>query len=183
MHPRSPAVIAPVAPWVACACLLVACSPDARSPTSPDGNEFGPLALAASVEHEMTLDDAAEFLMFIPCANGGAGEDVLFVGTTRIIDHAVITGTRVSVFQVVEQHQTGTGLITGDRYQSSLAYHFQPVNGSLVNGQFTTSFTAHAAITGPGPENNMYFPNTIHVTVNAAGQITANVERFPVICK
>jgi hypothetical protein len=176
--------------WLGSALILTACSPDTGSLTSPDGGGTaevaapgGPQASGASVDHEMTLDEAFELPVFIPCANGGLGEEVLFVGTSRVIDHAVITGTRVTVFQVVEQHQTGTGPITGDRYELAFAYHFKPVSASLVNGQSTMSFTAHLAITAPGSGNNMYLPLTIHVTVNAAGDITADVERFPVICK
>ena len=138
---------------------------------------------AQAVAVTTTVAIPVDIVSFVPCANGGAGEDVQFTGTIRLIEHAVVTGTRVRVFEVVEEHMTGTGMITGDKYESSLAYHFAPVNGSLVNGQFTTSFTAHEAITGPGPGNNMYFPNTIHVTVNALGETTAEIERFAVICR
>ena len=190
MHTHSRILGAHLTPWLASALMLVACSPGAQSPTSPDGNEaaevaarYRPQASAASVEHERVINAPTETLQFIPCANGGAGEVVDFLGTMHLIDHAVLTGRRVSVFQVAEMHETGIGLTTGDKYESSLAYHFEPVNGSLVNGQFTTSFTAQTGITGPGPGNNMYFPTMIHVTVNAAGEITAEVERFPVTCK
>jgi hypothetical protein len=50
-------------------------------------------------------------------------------------------------------------------------------SGSLINGQFTTTFVAHASITGPGRGNNLYFPANFDLTMNANGEVTANVEQ------
>jgi hypothetical protein len=168
-----------------------ACGPGGSGPTEPDNVGLAAVApegrsqpaAAAVVHHEVVINQPTEILQFIDCANGGLGEEILFTGSLHLITHMTISGNRVSVFEVAAFHETGTGLSTGDKYESTVAYRWQPVSGSLVNGQFLTAFVAHAAITGPGPGNNMYFPLTFHITINANGEVTAEVERGDFTCK
>jgi hypothetical protein len=168
-----------------------ACEPGGSGPTEPDNVGLAAVApvgrsqpaAAAAVNHEVVINQPTEILQFIPCANGGLGEEILFTGSLHLITHVTMGGNRVSVFEAAAFHETGTGLSTGDKYESTVAYRWQPVSGSLVNGQFSTAFVAHAAITGPGPGNNMYFPVTFHITINANGEVTAEVERGDFTCK
>ena len=161
----------------------LACETDPLGSSSADLEARQALpSAAATVTHEVTINEPFDFLVFIPCAAGGTGEEVLFTGNINIVIHSTITGSRVSMSERNTFHISGEGLLTGDKYQSTQALHFSD-SGSLVNGQFSSSFVAHAAVTGPGPGNNMYLPTTIHTTINAKGEVTAEVETFDFVCK
>lgn len=62
---------------------------------------------AEATHIEQNISSAA----FIPCANGGAGESVIFSGTLHLVFDVADGGPRANYSNV-----QGTGLITGDSY-------------------------------------------------------------------
>ena len=160
--------------------FIVSCSDDTLNsdPTGP-----GTMTLdAAAVTNDVTVNEPFDFLVDNPCAADGAGEVIEFTGFAHTLFHFTINGSRVSMTALVQFHISGVGLSTGDQYQSTQAIHFAE-SGSLVNGQFLTTFVGNAEVTGPGPGNNMYFPATLHVTVNANGEVTAEISKGDFVCK
>ena len=60
------------------------------------------------------------FSVFIPCANNGAGELVIFQGNLHVLLSFTINNNRVSGKDHFQpQGLTGTGNVTGDKYQGT----------------------------------------------------------------
>lgn len=121
-----------------------------------------------------------ELLVFIPCANGGVGEDVLLSGNLHDLFHVTINDNSLHV-KVHDQPQgiSGTGQVTGDKYQAT----------GVTQDEFNTSFgyeetfVNNFRIIGQGPGNNFLVHDNFHITVNANGTVTAFHDNFSVDCK
>jgi hypothetical protein len=130
------------------------------------------------------IRDSSEFSLFLPCANGGAGEVVVFSGTFMDLLHSTQGGsTGTHVFSVeINQGVAGVGVTTGDRYV------FARVNMASFN-QTATSFPVVSSqeliyrITGPGPDNDALIRIVNHATVNANGETTVAFDELTVVCE
>ena len=122
-------------------------------------------------------------LAFVPCANGGAGELVLIEGTLHIQSHTTINKNRVSLkIHFQPQGATGTGLTTGDTYHATgvtQEHDSLPITGGAANFTFINNFR----VIGPGPDNNLLVKQTVHVTVNANGEVTSEVDNTSAECQ
>src|SRR5262249_45797450 len=118
--------------------------------------------------------------VFVPCANGGAGEVVDLSGTLHDMFAVTVNGNHFSA-KVHDNPQgiTGTGETTGDKYQGTGATQ-QQLSGNV--GEETT-FINNFRIVGQGPGNNFLVHENTHVTVNANGVVTASVDNFSIDCK
>ncbi|HKY61240.1 MAG TPA: hypothetical protein VJP59_09535 [Gemmatimonadota bacterium] len=121
--------------------------------------------------------------VFVPCADGGAGELVQLEGTLHSLFHVTINGNSFKM-KIHNQPQgiRGTGLTTGDKYQATGVTQ-ETIGGSFVNGRFSDTFVNNFRIVGQGPGNNWLVHETFHVTLNANGELTAFVDHFSVECK
>ena len=159
---------------------IVSCADDsgAADPT-------GPAALApaaASVFHD-NFKIPVNILVFIPCADGGAGEFEELTGNLHVLFHTTINGNRFNVKSHFQpQGISGIGQSTGDKYQGTGVTQ-ERFGGSFVNGQFSATFINNFRIIGQGPGNNFLIHETFHITVNANGEVTAFVDNFRVDCK
>jgi hypothetical protein len=160
--------------------LVVSCTDDTSV-----ANPAGPEALtpaAASVFHDNFAVPVDE-VVFVPCANGGAGEDVHLTGSLHVLVHETVNGNRFNVkLHFQDQGVSGIGLSTGDKYRRTGATQ-ERFGGSFVNGQFSDTFTNSFNVIGQGPGNNFLVHQTFHVTLNANGVVTAFVDNFSVECK
>jgi hypothetical protein len=122
--------------------------------------------------------------VFVECANGGAGELVELTGTLHVLFHVTVDaqgGVHVkSHFQ--PQGIRGVGSTTGDKYQATgvTQDHFNAGSDGLP---VTFTFINNFRIIGKGPGNNFLVHETFHVTINANGQVTAEVDNFRAECK
>lgn len=133
----------------------------------------------------ITTNDFIPFaqITFVPCANGGAGELVLLEGTLHVQNHLTISNNRVSLkIHFQPQGAEGTGLITGDKYQSTGVTQEQD-SLPLTNGAAEFTFINNFKIIGVGPDNNLLVHQTVHVTVDANGLITTNVNNTTIECR
>jgi hypothetical protein len=127
--------------------------------------------------------DFTGFTVFIPCADGGAGELVVFEGNLHVLITSTVNGQNVSAkahFQ--PQGLSGVGQTTGDKYQATGVTQDHQ-KSSLQNGQASFTFVNNFRIIGQGPGNNFLVHQVVHVTVNANGDTTADHDRFTVDCK
>jgi len=121
-----------------------------------------------------------ELTVFVPCANGGLGEDVELSGTIHDLLHVTVNDNTVHV-KTHDQPQgvTGTGLVTGDKYQGT----------GVSQDEFTAAvgqeetFINNFRIIGQGNGNNFLVHENFHITVNANGTITSFHDNFTVDCK
>ncbi len=124
-----------------------------------------------------------DLLVFVPCADGGAGEFVQLTGNLHDLFHLTINGNRFMLkIHTQPQGIAGVGLSTGDKYRGTGVTQ-ERFGGSLVNGQFSDTFVNNFRIIGQGPGNNFLVHQNLHVTVNANGEVTAFVDNASVACK
>lgn len=118
--------------------------------------------------------------VFVPCANEGAGEDVLLSGNLHDLFHITINDNSLHV-KTHSQPQgiSGTGLVTGDKYQAT------GVTQEEFNTSFgvTDTFINNFRIIGQGSGNNFLVHENFHITVNANGTVTALHDNFSIDCK
>jgi hypothetical protein len=119
--------------------------------------------------------------VFIPCANGGAGELVTLSGNLHILlRYTESAGGGIhaaSHFQ--PQGVSGIGETTGDTYHATGVTQDQ-FNATVgVEETFVNNFR----IIGQGPGNNYLVQEVFHITFNANGSITASFDKFSVDCR
>lgn len=141
--------------------------------------------LAGPVHSEVVINESTDInlVVFVPCANQGAGELVELSGPL----HTLITFTsNARTFSGKSHFQpqgiSGIGIDTGDRYQATgvTQDHFK---GSFTNSQFTQTFVNNFRIIGRGPGNNFLLHENFHITINANGDVTTAHDNFSVDCK
>ena len=145
------------------------------------------LAMVLPVNAAVTQNEVVPLDMYvwIPCANGGAGESVELTGEL----HILMTLTEDSAggmhgkahFQ--PQGVTGVGDVTGDKYQATGVtqdqFHIAPDDGYPYEYTYINNFR----IIGQGKGNNYLVHQTVHLTINANGEVTAEVDNYEVDCK
>ena len=121
--------------------------------------------------------------VFVPCANGGAGELVQISGTRHIRTHLILNQNQV-IRKVHSQllEPTGRGLITDD------VYHVVNVietcqNFAINSDRFAFTADVTFMLIGPGPNNNFTVHQNFHTQVNPNGEVTSDVENIRVSCK
>ncbi len=77
---------------------------------------------------------------------------------------------------------SGTGLTTDDKYQGTGVTQ-QNFGGSFVNGQYSSTYVNNFRIIGQGRGNNFLVHQTVHFTLNANGELTADVNNYRSECK
>lgn len=141
--------------------------------------------LAAPVQAAVQSNESIDIslVVFVPCANGGAGELVDLNGPLHILITFNINGNSFSGKTHFQPHGiSGVGLDTGDKYQGTgvTQGHFK---GSFNNGQFNQTFVNNFRIIGQGPGNNFLVHKNFHLTINANGEVTTAHDNFNVECK
>lgn len=126
-----------------------------------------PLAHAATTSTSIPIS----FSQFVPCANNGQGEVVTVSGTEHVL--LIDNNNNNGKFQFQFQGITGVGQTTGDRYQATgVLEETFTARGFTENNNFF--------LIGQGPGNNLLFHQTLHITVNPDGTVTANVDNVSI---
>ena len=143
--------------------------------------------LSAAVSAQATAITTNDFVplaaaVFVPCANGGAGEVVLITGTLHVQNHITITDNRASIKSHFQpQGASGVGLTTGDVYHATgVTQEHDSI--PITNGAFEFTFVNNFKIIGPGPDNNLLVHENVHVTIDANGNVTTTVDNLSVEC-
>jgi hypothetical protein len=124
-----------------------------------------------------------DLAVFIPCANGGAGETAVLSGPLHILTTFTISGNHISGKDHYQpQGISGTGDITGFKYQAT-GITEDEFTGTLINGQYQVTNVNNFRIIGQGPGNNFLVHFTLHETFNANGVLTSFVDNFSSECK
>lgn len=120
--------------------------------------------------------------VFVPCAIAGQGEFVQLSGTLHVLSHfteSAAGGFRVMT-EINPQGISGSGTTSGDRYQGTGMTRSSFDAGPLP---ITETFVNNFRIIGDGTGNNLLVHSTFHITVNAAGVLTAFVDGFRSECR
>jgi hypothetical protein len=123
-----------------------------------------------------------DMTVWIPCALDGAGEAVYLTGALHSVWHwgEDESGGWHATSHFQPQGLSGIGQTSGDTYQGtgvtrwSTNFNVFPYNDTYVNNY---------RMIGQGPGNNFTVHETYHITINANGELTAEVANFRVACQ
>jgi len=136
-----------------------------------------PLKFSSNTKQDINLD------VFVPCANGGVGETANMTGPLHILTTFTISDNFVSGTNHFQpQGISGTGDVTGTKYQAT-GITDDKFKGSLVNGQYQSTYVNNFRIIGQGTGNNFLVHEIVHLTINANGTATNYVDNFSIECK
>jgi len=123
-------------------------------------------------------------VVFVPCANGGAGEFVELSGSLNFVFHTTFDNSGGRHLQLHSNLQgvSGTGTTTGTRYRASQS-DLDEFNEVAGDAPFESTTVTSFRIVGQGPGNNFVVHESAHFTVNAGGEVTAQHDHFSVECK
>jgi len=167
---------------IAIVCSLAACQQDATSPdAAAAGAAMHPSFMASAFTQNTVFP--IDLFVFIPCANGGAGEVVSGTIQLHTLITSTVNGNKVSG-KTHFQPQGGSlvGETTGDAYRPTGVTQ-ETFNGSLQNGLYTQTFINNFRIIGPGPGNNFLVHESSHLTINANGVTTVTHDNVSEDCK
>jgi len=143
---------------------------------------LGPTAASAAAD-SFTVSSSfpIDIVVFVPCAAGGAGEDVELTGNLHDLFHVTFTPSGGFRLSVVDNPQgiSGFGFSTGAKYQGT------GITRDNFGGRigFEETFINNFRIIGQGAGNNFLVHENFHITVNANGTITSFYDNFSVECK
>jgi hypothetical protein len=163
---------------VGAAFTLTACE---QTPTAPARSGV-PLPTFQAVTQTDDTIFPIDLVVFVPCANGGAGELIEVSGPLHVLMQLTISSSgNVSVYSHFQpQGITGTGFTTGAKYQGTgITESKDNFNGLPISSTFVNNFY----MIGQGPGNNYKVHETLHYTINANGTPTAYIDNFFVTCK
>ena len=119
----------------------------------------------------------------IPCANGGAGENVALTGNLHVrLDYTVSGNKAQGRFHYQPQGITGYGDVSGDEYHATGVTQGL-FRTSLRDGTITVSMINNFRIIGQGPGNNFLVHENTHLTLSREGDVVAFVDNFRTDCK
>lgn len=141
-------------------------------------------AYAAATSFTASTKIPISITVFVPCANGGAGEQVDLSGNLNDLFHVTVDnsgGVHLTTHDNPQGVQ-GVGETTGAKYQGTgvTEEHFNAGSSGLP---ITDTFVNNFRIIGQGPGNNSLVHENTHITINANGTVTASVDNFSDTCK
>ena len=123
------------------------------------------------------------FEVFVPCANGGAGEVVSGTVDLHILISLTVNGNHLSMKEHFQPQSSNIiGETTGDQYQATRVGQ-DMTHDNLQNGQFNTTVVNDFGIIGPRPDNNLTLHDNVHIAFNANGELTVAHENVRLDCK
>ncbi|MBN1348314.1 hypothetical protein JXJ21_02805 [candidate division KSB1 bacterium] len=154
------------------------------SATSLEENAPSSLNKATTLR-KINLKDPMTEIWDVPCAAGGAGEQVATSGTMHIMVHYLIDSDDKWHVTIHENPQNcqGVGLTTGDTYQiSGLAQNTWNFVISDTLPFVVTNQNIYRVI-GKGPDNNFRSHYTYKLRWNANGDVVIDGSKWDVDCK
>jgi hypothetical protein len=162
--------------------LLFSCSKNAAELTGQDKAELTVAdASSPSSSRNSIVSVPFENTVFVPCANGGAGEDVLLNGYTAFVYQIVWNDHDFSLsYHGNDHHVTGVGLSSGESFVSSGGFE-GTVMGSWVNEQWVGTIIRQLRIIG---QNTVFTVNyKLQLIVTPDGKVTVSAREQTADCK
>jgi hypothetical protein len=154
----------------------VGCQHDVVGPARVTDANFAAVSSTEVVERVIATTK------FVPCANGGLGEDVSLSGNFHDTIHATLDesgGAHVLVMHA-PQGVSGTGLTTGTTYHGVGAF-IQDASNVKIGEEHTS--VVNQLIIGEGPGNNLTLHSEYHVSISPAGAVTSFHDNIRIECR
>ena len=122
-----------------------------------------------------------ENTVFVPCANGGAGEDVSLTGKTNFVYQMTWTDHDFTLVYHDNYHEvTGVGVSSGETFSGSGGTN-GTVMGSWVNSQWVGTMVRQVKVVG---KNTVFKVNeTLHLIVTPDGNVVVSTREQNVTCQ
>lgn len=121
------------------------------------------------------------WMEWVGCANDGTGEWIVLSGYMHELWHTTLDGKGGfhTKMHFNPQGLSGEGQTTGDKYKGTgvTQEHFNGKVGSQ------STYVNNYRMIGQGPGNNLLVHENWHWTVNANGEVTADVDNYSFECK
>lgn len=154
--------------------LLVAFPTEAATP-------FKSPAVPA-ITYTSNISLPTNLVVYVPCALGGQGEDLLLSGDLHILFH--FTATPSGAYQYDSQYQpqgmSGVGSLSGTKYQAT---GMTRDSGRFTALPYAFTYVNNFRMIGQGTGSNYLVHENVHATINPNGQMTAYVDNYSVECK
>jgi hypothetical protein len=124
-----------------------------------------------------------ELAVVVDCDNDGIGDLVRVSGNLHILFHYTVNGSRVTLtehFQPMEVR--GFGETSGVAYNATGVTR-QVTSFPLVGPQTTQTFVNRFHFVGTGDSPSFFLKQTQHLTFNAHGDLTSQVDNFDLTCE
>lgn len=160
---------------------VAACADSPAAPTSLSVIDQPPALSAVTSSTQLTRPFSAT--LWVPCANGGVGELVRLQGEIEIHAHTTEDGNGGvhTITFVRPSGVVGVGATTGAVYRGT-GGTYQHENDS-DGYPATYSYSNIFRIVGQGPGNNLMVHLLVHQSVNASGDLSAEVDLSSHSCK
>ena len=123
-----------------------------------------------------------ERTLFVPCGNGGEGEEVVLTGSIKFVEQIIFNDHGFTfAYHTILQGVTGVGLSTGENFvvsggdKGTITGEFGEV------GQYTRVFMGQLRIIGQSSAFTVRYKFKITITPN--GSITTRIEEEEVDCR
>lgn len=138
------------------------------------------------VQAAVTTNEIIPFTttVFVSCALDGAGEFVALTGELHVLVSATVSKSGMSHSEIHSQpaNISGNGLTSGDRYQGTGVTRTGITMDTNDGFPHETTFVNNFRIIGQGPGNNFTVHQTVHITIDANGNVTANIDNTKTDC-
>ena len=140
-------------------------------------------ALAAATTIRESISFPVDVNLFVPCAAGGVGEIIHFIGDFHFTGIFVNDGNGGLHFTNVNISQDlgGIGLTTGHKYRMVIMGQDHLILSS--NGGIEITSLTSLRVIGAGPENNFLLHENDHVTISADGTEIVGFNNIFVECR
>lgn len=121
---------------------------------------------------------------FVPCANGGSGETIVLTGRMHVNDFLTISndGSWNLKMHIQPMNLQGLGQTTGLKYNATGVTQAKE-NLSGTGLPYSWTYVNNYRMIGQGPGNNLLVHETWHFTLNANGELTAEIDNYKWDCK
>lgn len=130
------------------------------------------------------ISEGFAWSIFVSCADGGNGEMVNLTGRIHRVYRVTLDAHGGCHVQGHDQPQDlqGIGATTGDSYQG-VGVTKTSKNSDVDDIPWEETYVNNYKFIGQGPGNNFYLHETIRMTINANGEVTADVVNIKTSCK
>jgi hypothetical protein len=120
-------------------------------------------------------------ILFVPCANSGAGEEVALTGSLKIVEQIVYNDRGFTFnYHVITQGITGVGLSTGEKFQASGGNKGIITGEFGEEGQYSRVFIQQLRIVGQNTVFKVTYKTKITITPD--GKVTTSISDETVDC-
>jgi hypothetical protein len=141
-------------------------------------------ALKPTMAQATTVTSDATF-PFTDTAVACNSELINLSGKMHVLAHVTTdakSGRHVEL-QINTENVKGVGAISGNEYESSSTHNVNLNDSETVGGQSEYTETTKFLLVGKGNLSDLRAKTTLHITVNANGEVTAEVTNVEVTCR